>query len=124
VRILYVDDDLEDAEIFCEAVHFIDSTIEWQIAKSGDEAITKLYQPCPEFIFLDYRMPQKDGKQILEELRGHDCFKNTKVVMYSTFMHETEIEECRKLGAHECMKKSPTFADLCNNLKKLLKGSL
>lgn len=88
MKILYVDDDEEDAEVFCEALALIDKSFECVVATSGKQAISKLGQPCPDFIFLDYRMPLHDGKQILAELRTHECFRQTKVIMYSTFMHE------------------------------------
>jgi DNA-binding NarL/FixJ family response regulator len=65
-------------------------------------------------------MPLLDGIDVLKEMRAHDCFHKTKVVMYSTFMDEGHIEECQKLGVHDCLKKSSVFLDLCTVLRKTI----
>jgi CheY-like chemotaxis protein len=123
MNIFYVDDDPEDAEIFADAIREIDSSINCKIFRTGKDALKILTVPCPDYIFIDFRMPLMDGKNILKEIQSNECFKFTKMIMYSTHMHEHEIEECKKLGAHYCLKKTGDFTIFCNELRALLNES-
>lgn len=120
MSIFYVDDDSDDAEIFIDALDEIDSSIKCTIFSDGVKLIDAIASECPHYIFLDYRMPRIDGKQLLDKILNGECFKNTRVVMYSSYMREKEIDECRKLGVFDCLEKSPDFDQLKNDLRKVL----
>jgi CheY-like chemotaxis protein len=123
MTIVYVDDDQEDAEIFCEAIKVVDSAITCKVIHEAKKVIEEINLICPDYIFLDFRMPKMDGKDVLLQIKDHDCFKKTKVIMYSTYMFEKDIEDCKNLGVHGCWKKSAEFTSLCNDLRSLLKKS-
>lgn len=52
------------------------------------------------------------------KMQKFECFKRTKIVMYSSFMREQEIEECKSLGVYDCLAKSSDFQQLRDCLKK------
>jgi CheY-like chemotaxis protein len=120
MRILYIDDDVEDGEIFSEAVRYLGDDIECVIATNGNQALQAFVPPCPNFVFLDLRLPMMNGPEILIAFRERECFKETKVIIYSTIIDETEMQRCKQLGAHDCIQKSGNFKDLVNSLRKIL----
>jgi CheY-like chemotaxis protein len=120
--VLYVDDDSEDLEIFCEAVQTLDPTIECVVARKGEEALGILHSGLvPDFIFLDINMPILDGKTILSEVRKDERLATTLVVMHSMNMDAKEIEEFKKSGANQFLAKPDHFQDLCDSLSSILK---
>jgi CheY-like chemotaxis protein len=120
MTIVYVDDDPDDALIFHDAIKQIDHSIICLFASDGVEAMRVISNQCPDFTFLDFRMPLQDGLELLNEIRQQSCFHRTKVVMYSTWMNDRQVEECRKLGVYDCLKKSSQFLELCSMLRKTL----
>jgi CheY-like chemotaxis protein len=119
LRILYVDDDPEDAEIFCEALAEIDPDIQCKIATNARTAIALFSPPCPEFIFLDFRMPIVSGVDLLKEIKSRECFSNTTIVMFSTHMDSRAVEQCKNLGAEHCISKQGDFNDLLISLRQI-----
>ena len=120
MRILYVDDDSEDGEVFCEAINEIDSSIHCTVCIKYTEVMQYLTGPCPDLVFLDYRMPIIDGKQILKTFHNHECFPKMKIIMYSTMMTDRDKEECRKLGAFDCIQKTGDFKALCAQISAIV----
>ena len=120
MHILYIDDDNEDAEIFCEAIKEINAGIQCTVVSDGPSGLNVLSSPCPDFIFIDYRMPRMDGMAILQEMIKHECFKISKIIMYSTDMSDRDIEHCKRLGVHNCMKKSSEFKLLVKQIHALI----
>jgi CheY-like chemotaxis protein len=118
-----IDDDVEDQEIFIEAVKEVSSTIRCQTSTSGEDALKKLEQSgeaMPDLIFLDLNMPKLNGKQILRELKSHNLLKPIPVIMYSTSFAPRDIEEIQQLGAVHHLLKPSRFDDLCNALRTIL----
>ena len=73
-----VDDDVDDRNLFIEAVKEVDATIECITANNGEQALALLADPgtsLPDFIFLDLRMPRIDGKKCLIELKKNEKLK-------------------------------------------------
>lgn len=120
MSILYIDDDQEDAEIFCEVLKEIDPAIKCTIATDGKTGLKGLDLPCPNFIFIDYRMPKLNGMEFLEHLSANRCFSVSRIVMYSTFMSDAQIEECKQLGVYECMRKTGDFSAMVSEIRKVL----
>jgi CheY-like chemotaxis protein len=121
MTILNVDDDIEDIEIFCDAVREIDSSIICLIAKSAEEALQILNSEIelPAYIFLDINMPKVDGHTCLKEIRKDMRLKQIPVVMYSTFKQKSDMAIYLELDA-EFLTKQNNFYQLVEELKKIL----
>jgi CheY-like chemotaxis protein len=65
MKVLYVDDDIEDQEIFLEAVKCVDKTTKCVTCSSVTKAFAILAIDDFDFIFVDFRMPVMDGKSLL-----------------------------------------------------------
>src|SRR5687768_9094139 len=100
MTILNVDDDLEDIEIFCDAVREIDPSIICLVAKSAEEAMKILCSDIelPQIIFLDINMPKIDGNACLRQIKQNRRLDKIPVIMYSTHSRKTDIETCKALN--------------------------
>jgi DNA-binding NtrC family response regulator len=66
-----VDDDVDDQDLFIEAVNEVDGSIECMSASNWEEAPDLLKNKkigIPDMIFLDLNMPRLNGKQCLERI--------------------------------------------------------
>jgi CheY-like chemotaxis protein len=120
--ILYVDDDADDQEIFCEAVKSINPKIACLVAGDGMEALSLLEELVikPDFIFLDLNMPVFNGKQFLQHLRKNHRYDDIHVIMYSTTANPTEAMECMKLGAIDFIVKPSSFKEVYDKLRRVI----
>ena len=101
-KILIVDDDADDVEIFCEAIAEIDPAIKCDSAENGEEALKLLrnaFYDQPDFIFLDLNMPRMNGKQCLAELKKDPQLKDIPVIVYTTSKLDEDFQETSRLGA-------------------------
>lgn len=122
MTILNVDDDLEDIEIFCDAVREIDPSIICLVAKSAEEALQILNSDIelPEYIFLDINMPKVDGNSCLRDIKKDSRLSKIPVIMYSTYSRKADIETYKSLGTRFLVKQN-SYNDLVVELKKCLK---
>jgi CheY-like chemotaxis protein len=122
-KLFIIDDDVEDQEIFMEAVRVVDNTIQCFASTSGEEALQQLEQEVivlPDLIFLDLNMPKLNGKQILREIKNRKSLKPIPVIMYSTSFAPQDIQEINQLGAVFHLLKPSRFDDLCRSLTDIL----
>src|SRR5687767_13725390 len=122
-RLFIIDDDVEDQEIFMEAIKEVDNSIQIYSSTSGEDALKQLEREVvvlPDLIFLDLNMPKLNGKQVLREIKNTRSLKRIPVIMYSTSFAPTDIEEFRKLGAAHHLLKPSRFDDLCKSLNTIL----
>ena len=113
MHILLVDDDIDDIDLFREAVSEIDSTICCDIAYNGKEALDKLSAeevPIPGLIFLDVNMPKMNGWDCLAALKHAPAYKHIPVIMYSTSTNAREDHLAGDSGAlHFFVKPNDYF---------------
>jgi CheY-like chemotaxis protein len=120
--ILYVDDDSDDLELFCEAVKEINPTAICLTANHGQEALKILSSDLfelPSFIFLDINMPIMDGISCLQAIRRDTKFDRVKVNMYSTSTEPRDAIAARKLNAG-FISKPNKYDTLVMELSKII----
>jgi two-component system, chemotaxis family, chemotaxis protein CheY len=71
-------------------------------AKDGIEAIEKIKSTKPEILLLDYRMPKKNGLDVLKEIGGAG---STKIIMITVSDEQELIQDCTVLGASAYLVK-------------------
>lgn len=115
MKFLLVDDDLDDVDLFQEAISKCDSRIDCTIAENGEEVFDLLpadgsYKP--DVIFLDINMPVMNGWECLEMLKKHPSHRNIPVIIYSTSTAKQDVQKAYSLGATAFLAKPEDFREL------------
>jgi DNA-binding response OmpR family regulator len=78
------------------------------VAEDGESGMSMARTIVPDLIYLDLRLPNMDGFQVLERLRGDRRTANIPVVVLTNYT-QPELRQCGlQLGALEFMVKSET----------------
>ena len=105
MKILTVDDEIEICNIFYD--FFTPKGHEVIKATSGKEAIEKVKAEKPDLVFLDIRMPQMDGIEVLKQIKTID--KSITVIMVTVLKDEETAKKAIKLGACDYVTKPLSF---------------
>jgi len=114
--LLIVDDDLDDRQLFFEAVKEINLSFKCLRAANGEEALLLLRakHAFPDFIFLDLNMPRMNGWQFLAEVKKDFSLAHIPVIIYSTSKKPEDDAEIKQLGVLAFITKPKTFEEICN----------
>jgi len=116
-RILLIEDDPLIVEIYTRK--FKDAGFDVDVAVSGDEGLTKIKQREPDLLMLDIVLPQVDGWEILQEIRGKLGLKDLKVIVLSNLSQDAEIRKSLDLGALSFLIKAHyTPSEVVDEIKK------
>jgi two-component system response regulator (stage 0 sporulation protein F) len=75
-------------------------------AYNGKEALDILKTEKPDIILLDLRMPVMDGIEFLKQLKPKDNLPDGKIIVFSNYDDQHEIDEAFSLGAMHYMLKA------------------
>jgi DNA-binding NtrC family response regulator len=108
------DDDIDDRDLFVEAMSLVDSQISINTVKDGEELMDYLNTNTvkPGLIFLDLNMPRKNGKECLVEIQESVDLKTIPVVIYTTSLNPRDVEYCMSKGAFHFIRKPNSFEEL------------
>jgi CheY-like chemotaxis protein len=126
-RVLLVDDDPEDREIFARFFSERFSNIILDQAQNTAAALRALVKlPRPDLIFLDLIMPGADGIECLTKLKANRSTRNIPVVLYSSSQNDLDKTLSIKIGAIAFINKTSNIplltgkiTDLIDQLNKL-----
>ena len=106
MNILIVDDDIVDREHIKRTLN--KTSINWSFTEteSVDEGLAVFAVNKFDVILLDYRMPKRDGIELLLELRNTSLEKNVAIIMLSNSEQPELALECIKAGAQDFLLKS------------------
>ena len=88
----------------------------------GDETIKKLkeMEVKPDIIFLDVMMPQKDGFEVIEEIKKDSKLKEIPIIFLTNIYEPEDEKRGKKLGAVEYLVKSQYMpTEIVNKVKTL-----
>ena len=124
LRILIVDDDLEDLELIEDAILTVEPTVELHKFTKGISAIEYLRSrpdnKLPGLIILDYNMPELNGSQLLSSLKDQVRYSSIPKIVLSTSNAPLHIHECMNNGATEYIVKPNNMKELHHLAVKLL----
>jgi len=121
-KILLIDDDPDDHEIFLTALEMVSKSVAFIGLNSAHEALQKLMAKIinADIIFLDLNMPLMNGQQFLKEIKKNEELKAIPVIVYSTSSHSTIVNQTKELGADSFITKPDKLDDLKNILQSLI----
>ena len=112
VEILLVEDNPGDIRLTMEALKDIKVLNQVSVAKDGVEALAFLrregkYREAvrPDLILLDLNLPKKDGREVLETIKGNGELRRIPVVVLTTSEAEQDILKAYDLHANSYITK-------------------
>lgn len=128
--ILLVEDNEDDVFLFRRALKTAGILNPVSVAEDGQAALDYLAgvdrfadrgkYPIPTAVFLDLKLPIKNGFAVLSWIRNHPDFLNTPVVILSSSSEPYDQQEAFRRGATAYQVKPPTpprLVDLAKQLK-------
>lgn len=100
-RILIVDDEPSSLELL--EVYLHDKGYDIECAVNGKECMDKVRSFAPEVVILDVRLPDKDGLEVLEELKKSKA--SPSVIIITAFHDMATTIKAVRLGAFEYIPK-------------------
>jgi len=121
-RILLIDDDHDDQEIFLTALEHITNEVVCTTIDSARDALHQLSTGniSTDLIFLDLNMPIMNGQQFLIEIKKSAALRHIPVIIFSTSSHAQTIRETKELGAKDFVTKPDKFDELKRLLQSLI----
>ncbi len=104
IRVLLIEDEKEVAELY--KLKLTLDGYEVVVAESGQKGLDEAFKKNPELIFLDIKMPEMDGFEVLKKLRKSPKTESVPVIILSNFDEEDLIQKGLTLGANEYLIKS------------------
>src|SRR5690348_4134639 len=100
-HIMLVDDDRDELTFFLDALRAVpcDDGFKCTYANSARQAQDMLKYLEPDFIFVDYNMPDTNGLQMLLDIKNKLGSEKPKVYLYSIFIDEKMQLAAKSLGA-------------------------
>lgn len=103
-KILVVDDQSFIRTVYKQQLDQLSDVVVLEAA-NGNEAVGKIKVSKPDLILLDIVMPNKDGFEVLQDLRDDVELRNIPVVVISSHSDEEKISRAKQLGAREFIDK-------------------
>jgi excisionase family DNA binding protein len=118
-KVLIVDDDPEIVELMVDVL-IRDGRFDVKTASSGYDAGVVTQQFCPDVIILDYMLPDVNGNVVCQTIRSNTEFSNTKIIIVSGVVNQSEIQNLLSAGAEGFMKKPFNITELVDKIGSVL----
>ena len=130
VSILVVEDDADDYDLLEGTLKDCseEALIHW--VKDGDQAMDYLFRkgeyqdeskyPNPDLVFLDIRVPRKNGLEIAKIIKDDPNLKKLPTIMLTTSSSSTDVLTAYENGANSYLKKPEGFEEMEQFKKAIL----
>jgi len=117
--ILYVEDNIDDADIFCRLIRKLNLPVSYTILNSGSEALEYLSRPSvdhpnqdvslPKLLLLDLNLDGMSGIDVLEMIRAEERTRWLPIVAFSTSDNPKDIEQAYAAGINAYLVKPGSY---------------
>ncbi|MCL4181154.1 MAG: response regulator [Verrucomicrobia bacterium] len=101
--VLVVDDDEMNRDLLLRRLERQGHTV--LVAENGRQALERLETTKVDLVLLDILMPEMDGLQTLERLKGSEHQRHTPVIMRSALDEIDRVVRCIEVGADDYLSK-------------------
>jgi DNA-binding response OmpR family regulator len=91
-------------------------------ASDGQDALDKIKLDRPDLILLDVMMPNVNGWQVAEALKGEDATTNIPIIFLTARAMESDVRKGTDLGVEAYVTKPFDPIDLMELVNRLLAG--
>jgi CheY-like chemotaxis protein len=126
--ILVCEDDDDDFLLLSRAIEASGCTLRLRRALDGEAVLPTLSDSLteagsdrilPRFILMDLRMPRKDGKEALRDVKRHPEFRKIPVIVLTTSRYHGDIDRTYLDGANTFFTKPQDFKSLVFLMKQV-----
>jgi DNA-binding response OmpR family regulator len=121
-KILLVDDDPLMVRMYQKKL--TNDGMQVETAEDGVDAISKVNSFKPDLILLDIMMPNKNGYEVLSELKSKDSSKDIPVILLTNVSSsDADIDKGLEMGAVAYLVKAGNRPDaVLSKVKEILAG--
>src|SRR5688572_4822498 len=126
MRILLIDDDRNQHEMFREILSRIDPTHHCLKAFSTESALELLLEEdciLPDLIFLDLEFRASGGKQMLKALKGSAVLQGIPVCIYTDSTQQSDRDETCEMGAIGYIVKEQNLTNVAASIGSIIASS-
>jgi two-component system chemotaxis response regulator CheY len=117
-KVLFVDDSPTMRRIMVNSLKKIGFT-DLVEAENGEDALEKIDGDVG-LILADWNMPEMNGKEMVEELKANDQYKDIPIIMVTTRGTKDDVVTAVKIGVNGYIVKPFTPETLKSKIKKVL----
>jgi DNA-binding response OmpR family regulator len=128
--VLIAEDDPSDAALLQEALKRVPVEGIYKLVEDGEAVLDYLKGegkyadraqfPFPSILFLDLKMPKKNGFEVLEWIKTHPTCKVIPTIIFSSSSLEQDVWISYELGANSYLVKPASFTDLVRRMQLAL----
>lgn len=119
-KVLLIDDDEDEYDIFTAALNACCKGVELIFEKNANSALFRMANEdtttAAEMVFLDWRMPLISGRDVLTNIRKLPHYTQIPIIIFTGLVDPEYLKEAKELGATFLMEKPFDLADLCQKL--------
>jgi CheY-like chemotaxis protein len=119
---LIAEDDHEARYVISESLGQAGANQKLAFVENGEEILSTLDTDAvlPALIILDLNMPKMNGKETVKQLKSIEKHKHIPAIIFSTSLHNKDVQECMEYGALECFRKPNTFGECVEVARRFL----
>ncbi|MBN2475500.1 MAG: response regulator [Pirellulales bacterium] len=120
--ILMADDDADDCMLVRDALDELQLPHQLYFVRDGEELADYLQRrgdygdgrnaPCPDLILLDMKMPKRDGREAIQQLKSDPQLRRIPIVALTTSTAADDVQFSYDMGVNSYVTKPVTFRDL------------
>ncbi|ELR71909.1 Response Regulator Receiver Signal Transduction Histidine Kinase [Fulvivirga imtechensis AK7] len=88
------------------------------IAENGRDGLEIAFNDAPDVIICDIMMPQMDGYDVLQQLKGHSSTENIPFIYLTARTEKAEIERAMAMGADAYICKPFEINELLDEVNR------
>ena len=111
----------KNADVAHSLIHLEDGAIAMDYLAGKGAYADRTLHPLPDLMFLDIRMPRRDGHEVLEWVRGQKAFQNLPVIMLTNSDDPNDVHRAYKLGVTSYLLKSGDPVEFVLGVRVILK---
>ena len=93
---------------------------EVEVAPTGDAALQALERQPADLVLLDVMMPELDGFEVCQRIRGNPAWASTRIIMLTAKGRDVERDKGLALGADDYVTKPFSTRELVARVKQML----
>lgn len=123
IKIVLVDDDPDEESIFQIALDFLGIDYSFLYFEKANEFVSYIENEAnnlPDIVFVDMKMPQISGKDLIKQIRENHKYDAMQAIIYTAHINEQDKKAMLDMGIYEIFIKPTEFLELTEMMKAMI----